>query len=59
MATRGGARIGAGRKREGEEIRVNLTVKIDPQTKEKIARLKAKGFKVGKTIDEMIAQIQE
>lgn len=50
---RGGRRDGAGRKRDGEDSRVSLTVRVAPKTKERLDQLKG-DLSYGKIIDKIV-----
>lgn len=50
---RGGRRDGAGRKRDDEVCRVSLTVRVTPQTKERLDNLKGE-LSYGKLIDRIV-----
>lgn len=50
---RGGHRDGSGRKRDGEDLRVTLTVRVKPKTKERLDRLKG-DLSYGKMIDKIV-----
>lgn len=50
---RGGRREGAGR-RPKDSSRVNLTVRVSPETRIRIAELRKKGVLIGKHIDAMV-----
>lgn len=52
-SNRGGRREGSGR-RPSEETRVNLTVRVSPETKFKIAALRRAGFRIGEQVDAMV-----
>ena len=53
-SNRGGRREGSGR-RPAEAARVNLTVRVTPETKFKIKYLRRSGFKIGELVDEAVA----
>lgn len=55
---RGGRRDGSGR-RPTEAARVNLTVRVAPETKLKINYLRRAGFKIGELVDESVAGLWE
>ena len=56
--TRGGRREGCGRKPyTGDGMRVTLTFRVSPVTKERIAKLKEHGVKIGLSIDDHIARL--
>jgi len=57
--THGGKREGSGRKRFGEEKRVTITARVDTKTREGIEELKAKGWSLGKAIDEMVEEARK
>lgn len=52
-SNRGGRREGSGR-RPAESGRVNLTVRVDPLTKERIRALRDRGLLIGQHVDAMI-----
>lgn len=52
-SNRGGRREGSGR-RPAETTRVNLTVRVSPETKFKIAALRRAGFRIGEQVDAMV-----
>lgn len=52
-SNRGGRREGSGR-RPTESARVNLTVRVSPETKFKIAALRRAGFRLGEQVDAMV-----
>lgn len=53
---RGGARPGSGRK-QSEESRVNLTVRVSKETRDRIAVLRSSGVKIGEQVDAMIDEL--
>lgn len=52
-SNRGGRREGSGR-RPAETTRVNLTVRVSPETKFKIVALRRAGFRIGEQVDAMV-----
>ena len=53
---RGGARQGSGRK-QSEDSRVNLTVRVSKETRERIAVLRSRGVKIGEKVDAMVGEL--
>lgn len=55
---RGGKREGAGRKPTGDAPKVPYTIKIKPETRRRIDKLKEeKGFSLGRSVDEMMEKM--
>ncbi len=50
---RGGRREGSGRRPTGS-ARVNLTVRVDPVTRERIQELRDRGLLIGQHVDAMV-----
>lgn len=53
--TKGGARLGAGRKRKGEELRVTLSCRISPSASELIKKRSSEaGMSVGEFLESLV-----
>lgn len=62
--TSGGSRPGSGRKKgvsiiPAENKRVQISVSISPETKDRLSQLRDRGVKIGKLIDELVRKYWE
>ena len=48
---------GGGRKAAPEGRRVNFTVMVSPDTREKIARLRSRGVTIGREVDSLVENL--
>lgn len=57
MDTRGGKRIGSGRKAmDPEKKRVPVCISVSPETKLMIAQMRARGIRIGIDLDKLVLE---